>query len=261
MNTKDKDRQTMLRIYNTKTDTLQEEYALISYHTETKKILAVGNEALSYLTTMDPQIQTVCPFQDGLITDFELALPIFQTLLQKNHQRTLLRPLKVAICIPKDTNAVHKRVFSDVLHQAGAKEITLSEDDITLTKTTLPSSYTLVIEIFTPKHSVSSQHHVPYQAYKFQHKEYEIDRITPINQGWTIILKHPLEQVQLTFPQTVNIQILPSTDMVPSTHILYQIQKEGEQDSHLYFSINCASYQIKITCDAMPVVQSNEIMP
>lgn len=261
------DSQTMIHIYNIQTDTSQREPALIAFDSQTKKILAIGKEASPYLTSTNEQIQIACPFENGSITDFELAFPILQALIHKSYQRSRFHPLKIAICIPKHTNNVNKRVWSDILHQAGAKEITLSEEDAVLTKATLPSSYTLVIEIITPKQAGASLRYVPYQAYKFIQRDYEIDQITPMNMDWTITLRHQRELIQLTFPQTVELQIHAGLDKLPAEidvtfpYILYQIQKETKQDSHLYFYLVAASYQIQIICDAMPVILSKERMP
>lgn len=261
------DMHTMIHIYNIKTDTLQKEPALIAFDSQTRKILAIGEEASPYLTSTDEQIQIACPFENGIITDFELALPILQTLIMKSYQRSRFHPLKIAICIPKHTNNVNKKVWSDVLHQAGAKEITLSEDNPILTKASLPSSYTLVIEVITPKQAGASLRYTPYQAYKFIQRDYEIDQITPMNMDWTITLRHQRELIQLIFPQTLELQIQAAMDKLPaeidvaSHYILYQIQKETKQDSHLYFYLVAASYQIQIICDAMPVILSKERMP
>lgn len=261
------DMHTMIHIYNIKTDTLQKEPALIAYDAQTMKIMAIGDEVNPYLTSTNEQIQIACPFENGIITDFELALPILQALITKSYQRSRFHPLKIAICIPKHTNNVNKRVWSDVVHQAGAKEITLSEEDAILTKATLPSTYTLIIEVRPPKQPTSSLRYVPYQAYKFIHRDYEIDQIAPMHMHWTITLRHQRELLQLTFPQTVELQIQTTMDKLPAEidtttpYILYQIQKETKQDSHLYFYLVAASYQIQIICDAMPVILSKERMP
>lgn len=103
------------------------EKSLMAYERESGKILAVGMEAEKLMGTMSEDIVIESPLRQGMVVDYLVAKKMFDGLLQKAwKKKPLIRP-RIAICVPNDIEMVEKKVIEDIMYQAGAKEVFITD--------------------------------------------------------------------------------------------------------------------------------------
>lgn len=103
------------------------EKSLVAYHTVSKKIVAVGNEAEDIIKNPQKDIKVVSPLRRGIIADYIVAVELLRFLLIKAWgKKPLIKPL-ISICVPKGITEVEKKAILDALYQSGAKEIYITD--------------------------------------------------------------------------------------------------------------------------------------
>lgn len=114
------------RIYlGTHTKLLAEEAACIALHKDTRRALAIGNEALAMEGREPRNIEVVRPFRLGMVWDQDAAEACFRYLFKKHAPRKLVTPRLVLSGHCQGDAA--KRAFKDTLTGAGASEVMLLE--------------------------------------------------------------------------------------------------------------------------------------
>lgn len=102
------------------------EKSLIAVHTEAKKIAAIGNEAEAAEKNFE-NIQIFSPLRQGVVADHMAAVSLFSALLRNAWGKKPLRRPPVAVCVPKGMTEVEKKAIQDVIYQAGARELLVSD--------------------------------------------------------------------------------------------------------------------------------------
>lgn len=103
------------------------EKSLVAVHTDTKKIMAIGNQAEEIAEKNLPNVQVFSPLRQGMVADYMAAVSFFSALLRNAWGKKPLRRPPVTICVPTDTTDVEKKAIQDVIYQAGAREILISD--------------------------------------------------------------------------------------------------------------------------------------
>ncbi|HBK78935.1 MAG TPA: rod shape-determining protein, partial [Nitrospinae bacterium] len=104
------------------------EPSVVTMHQESKKILAVGNEAKAMLGRTPGNITAIRPMKDGVIANFDITEAMLRYFIHKVHNRkTLVRP-RMVICVPTGITQVEKRAVRDSAENAGAREVYLIEE-------------------------------------------------------------------------------------------------------------------------------------
>lgn len=103
------------------------EKSLVAVHADMKKIVAIGNEAEEIAEKNLPHVQVFSPLRQGMVADYMAAVSLFSALLRNAWGKKPLRRPPVAICVPTDTTDVEKKAIQDVIYQAGAREILISD--------------------------------------------------------------------------------------------------------------------------------------
>lgn len=103
------------------------EKSLVAVHADMKKIVAVGNEAEEIAVKNLPNVQVFSPLRQGMVADYMAAVSLFSALLRNAWGKKPLRRPPVAICVPTDITDVEKKAIQDVIYQAGAREILISD--------------------------------------------------------------------------------------------------------------------------------------
>ena len=104
------------------------EPSVVTMHQETKKILAVGDEAKAMLGRTPGNIIAIRPMKDGVIANFDITEAMLRYFIHKVHNRkTLVRP-RMVICVPTGITQVEKRAVRDSAENAGAREVYLIEE-------------------------------------------------------------------------------------------------------------------------------------
>ncbi|MEF3280389.1 MAG: rod shape-determining protein [Elusimicrobiota bacterium] len=104
------------------------EPSVVAIDKNTRKVLAVGNEAKLMIGKTPNTIVAVRPLRNGVIADFEVTHQMIKYFIQKvNTKRRLLRP-RIVIGIPSGITEVEKRAVHESAQQAGAREVYLIEE-------------------------------------------------------------------------------------------------------------------------------------
>ncbi|WHY84874.1 rod shape-determining protein [Neobacillus novalis] len=100
------------------------EPSVVAMQTDTKSIVAVGNDAKNMIGRTPGNVVAMRPMKDGVIADFETT-----ALMMKHHIRQAQRsnnPFSgkpyVMVCVPSGITAVEERAVIDATRQAGAKD-------------------------------------------------------------------------------------------------------------------------------------------
>ena len=104
------------------------EPSVVAINSNTKEILAIGQEAKNMLGRTPANISAVRPMKDGVSADYDTTEKMIRYFILKVHnRRSLVRP-RMVICIPSGVTQVEKRAVKDSAIQAGAREVYLIEE-------------------------------------------------------------------------------------------------------------------------------------
>lgn len=101
---------------------LLREPSVIAVDRDTKKILAVGEEAKQMIGRTPEGIMAVRPLKDGVIADFDQTERMLRGFISKVHRRNYFIQPKVVIGIPSGVTEVEWRAVKDAAIKAGAAE-------------------------------------------------------------------------------------------------------------------------------------------
>ena len=105
------------------------EPSVIAVDKPAKKIIAVGKNAKVMLGKSPKYIKVIRPLEEGVISDFEMAV----TMLKEFLGRVLVRPgffrkIRVVVGVPSGVTEVEKRAVEEVIRQMGAKDVYILDE-------------------------------------------------------------------------------------------------------------------------------------
>jgi rod shape-determining protein MreB len=100
------------------------EPSTVAFDRNTKKIVAIGNEAREMVGRTHRDIRTIRPMKDGVIADFEIAEGMLREFIKKIHANWM-PSRRIVISVPSGITEVEKRAVRDSAEHAGAKEVHL----------------------------------------------------------------------------------------------------------------------------------------
>ncbi|MDR1498596.1 MAG: rod shape-determining protein [Puniceicoccales bacterium] len=98
------------------------EPSVVAMHNETRKPIAVGQEAKLMLGRTPGTITAVRPMKDGVIADFEISEHMLRHFINKVARKTLFTNLTVIIAVPYGITPVERRAVLDSAFRAGADD-------------------------------------------------------------------------------------------------------------------------------------------
>jgi len=105
-----------------------QEPSVVAIQSESKSVLAVGNEAKKMIGRTPGNIIAIRPMKDGVIADFDVTQTMLRYFIRRaGSGRSLIRP-RVVVCVPSGVTEVEKRAVIDATLQAGAREAYLIEE-------------------------------------------------------------------------------------------------------------------------------------
>jgi rod shape-determining protein MreB len=107
---------------------LLREPSVVAIDRDTKKVLAVGEEAKRMLGRTPGSIIATRPLKDGVIADFEQTERMLRYFIGKVNRRSALSAPRVVVGIPSGVTEVERRAVIDATKKAGAKEAYLIEE-------------------------------------------------------------------------------------------------------------------------------------
>ena len=100
------------------------EPSIVAYDRNTKKIIALGNEAKEMQGREHREIRVSRPMRDGVIADFEIAEGMLRAFIRKVVSGAFTSS-RIVVAVPSGVTEVEKRAVRDAAEHAGAKEVHL----------------------------------------------------------------------------------------------------------------------------------------
>ena len=104
------------------------EPSIVIVDTETKNVLAVGDEAKEMLGRTPGKIKAIRPLKDGVIADFELTEIMLNAFIKKVKAKNLFTRPKILICCPTNITQVEKNAIREAAERTGAKKVYIEEE-------------------------------------------------------------------------------------------------------------------------------------
>ncbi|OXS80533.1 rod shape-determining protein [Domibacillus enclensis] len=101
------------------------EPSVVALQTDTKQIVAVGNDARNMIGRTPGNIVATRPMKDGVIADYETTATMIKYYIKqatKGSSGFLSSKPYVMVCVPSGITAVERRAVIDATRQAGARD-------------------------------------------------------------------------------------------------------------------------------------------
>ena len=105
------------------------EPSVVAVDSNTKEVLAVGQEARRMLGRTPGNIVATRPLREGVISDYTVTEKMLKYFINKINGKTIFSP-RTMICIPSRVTEVEKKAVIDAATQAGARKVFLIEEPI-----------------------------------------------------------------------------------------------------------------------------------
>lgn len=104
------------------------EPSVVAIRTDSKQVLAVGEEAKRMIGRTPGNIVAIKPMKDGVIADFDITHEMLRYFIHKAIPRFMPFHPRVVVCVPSGVTEVEKRAVDEATRQAGAREVYLIEE-------------------------------------------------------------------------------------------------------------------------------------
>lgn len=104
------------------------EPTVIALQSETRAVLAVGQQAKEMIGRTPGNIVAIRPMKDGVIADFDTTQIMLRYFIHRAQRRRPLFKPRVIVCVPSGVTEVEKRAVIDATVQSGAREAYLIEE-------------------------------------------------------------------------------------------------------------------------------------
>lgn len=101
------------------------EPSVVAYQTDTKQIVAVGNDAKNMIGRTPGNVVAMRPMKDGVIADYDTTAKMMKYFINqamKTKGGGFGRKPYVMVCVPSGITAVEERAVIDATRQAGARD-------------------------------------------------------------------------------------------------------------------------------------------
>ena len=105
-----------------------DEPAVVAIDTQTKKVLAVGNEAYQMVGRTPGNIVAIRPLRDGVIADFDITEAMLKHFILKIGVRSFFVRPRILICCPTNITSVEQKAIRQAAERSGAKSVYLEEE-------------------------------------------------------------------------------------------------------------------------------------
>jgi rod shape-determining protein MreB len=104
------------------------EPSVVAIEQQSRKVLAVGENARRMLGRTPGNIVAIRPLREGVIADFDITeIMLRHFIATVSDKRRLLRP-RVIVCIPAATTTVEQKAVIEALRRSGARDAYLIEE-------------------------------------------------------------------------------------------------------------------------------------
>ena len=104
------------------------EPSVVAIDADTKRILAVGNDAKDMLGRTPGKINAIKPMKDGVIADFEITELMLNDFIKKINCKNILTKPRILICCPSNITQVEKNAIKEAAEKTGARKVFIEEE-------------------------------------------------------------------------------------------------------------------------------------
>ena len=104
------------------------EPSVVAIDSETKKPLAVGQEARQMLGRTPGKVKAIKPMKDGVIADFETTEVMLNYFIKKVNGKSFFSRPRILICCPSNITQVEKNAIKEAAERTGAKKVFIEEE-------------------------------------------------------------------------------------------------------------------------------------
>jgi rod shape-determining protein MreB and related proteins len=105
-----------------------DEPSVVALEADSKRCLAVGQEAKDMLGRTPGRILAIRPLKDGVIADFEVTEIMLQYFIKKLKLKGMFSRPTILICCPSNITSVERNAIRDAAYRAGAKRVYIEEE-------------------------------------------------------------------------------------------------------------------------------------
>lgn len=105
-----------------------DEPSVVAIESQSKRVLAVGDEAHRMLGRTPGNIVAIRPLRDGVIADFEVTELMLKAFIERINARTWYSRPRILICAPTNITSVEQKAIREAAEKCGAREVFLEEE-------------------------------------------------------------------------------------------------------------------------------------
>lgn len=106
-----------------------DEPSVVAIDNQSKKVLAVGDEAHRMVGRTPGNIVAIRPLRDGVIADFELTESMLKHFLAKIGGKSMFARPRILICCPTNITSVEQKAIREAAERSGgAREVFIEEE-------------------------------------------------------------------------------------------------------------------------------------
>lgn len=105
-----------------------DEPSVVTIESDTKRVLAVGEDARRMIGRTPGNIMAIRPLRDGVIADFEITEAMLKYFIGRVGARSWHSRPRILICAPTNITSVEQKSIREAAERSGAKDVFLEEE-------------------------------------------------------------------------------------------------------------------------------------
>ncbi len=105
-----------------------DEPSVVSLDANTKRCLAVGEQAKTMLGRTPGRVLAIRPLKDGVIADFEVTEIMLSKFIKQLKLKGMFSRPTILICCPSNITSVERNAIKDAAYRCGAKKVYIEEE-------------------------------------------------------------------------------------------------------------------------------------
>lgn len=104
------------------------EPSVVAIESESKRVLAVGEDARKMVGRTPGNITAIRPLKDGVIADFDITEVMLKYFINKVGGKSMFSRPRILICAPTNITSVEQKAIRQAAERCGAKDVYLEEE-------------------------------------------------------------------------------------------------------------------------------------
>ncbi|BCJ87744.1 rod shape-determining protein [Effusibacillus dendaii] len=104
------------------------EPSVVAIESQTKKVVAIGEEARQMLGRTPGNIIAIRPLREGVIADFDVTEMMLRHFINKTVGKGILMRPRIVICVPAGITSVEQKAVREAAERTGARDVYIIEE-------------------------------------------------------------------------------------------------------------------------------------